>query len=617
MAFAASLRRRLLGEPIPNSRAHHERLIIPVGLAVFASDALSSVAYSTDEVMHVLARSGPQALAISFPIALAIAVLMAIVVFSYRQTIKGYPEGGGTYIVSSQNLGRTAGLVAGGSLMADYVLTVAVSVSSGVAAVVSMAPQVQPYGVPLALAFIGFLTIMNLRGLKESGLAFTGPTFIFIGLALALILTGLVTGLGRPAEPVHPLAHAGSSAVTLLVLLRAFAAACTAMTGTEAIADGVQAFQEPSAKNANRALMLMAIILMALFVGISWSAVHFGLTPMRIEEPGFKTIMAQLAERLWGIGPGFYALQIFTAGILFLAANTAFADFPRLTSFLARDRFLPRSLASQGDRLVFQNGIVLLAVLAAVLVAAFQADTHLLVPLYAVGVFICFTLSQAGMARKLWRESRRAEACISGFGSLITFIVAGVLLVTKAPEGAWIILVTVLVLVMMFRFIRRHYDSIDAELRNSEPATAPTSSIVVIVVPRLHRGVREAIDYARLLGGDVRGVHVGLSEASRQALRADWSACGPDMPLIMLDSPYRSLIGPILEYVDQLRKDEPNAAITVIVPQAVPKNPWQRLLHADAGKALVRELGERRGVVVTSLRYFFDDDAELKSAARA
>ncbi len=607
MAFAANLRRRLLGEPIPNSRAHHERLIIPVGLAVFASDALSSVAYSTDEVMHALARSGPEALQITFPVALAIAVLMAIVVFSYRQTITAYPKGGGTYIVSSQNLGQTPGLVAGASLMADYVLTVAVSVSSGVAAVVSMAPGVQPYGVPLALTFIAFLTLMNLRGLKESGLAFTGPTYIFVGLALALIVTALIQGLGRPAEPVSAAAHTGSSALTFLVLLRAFAAACTAMTGTEAIADGVQAFREPAAKNANRALLLMAVLLMVLFVGISWSAVHFGLSPMRIEDPGFKTIMAQLAERLWGIGPGFYALQIFTAGILFLAANTAFADFPRVTSFLARDKFLPRSLASQGDRLVFQNGVVLLAVTAAILVFAFQADTHLLVPLYAVGVFMCFTLSQSGMARKLWNEDRRGQSMISGFGALVTFIVAGILLVTKAPEGAWIILVTVALMVLVFRFIRRHYDSIDSQLRSAEPAVSPTSSVVVIVVPRLHRSVREAIDYARLMGGDVRGVHVGLSDAGREALRADWNSCGPDLPLIVLDSPYRSLIGPILEYVDQLRKDEPNAAITVIVPQAVPRNPWQKLLHADAGRALVRELGERRGVVVTSLRYFFDD----------
>ncbi len=607
MALATSLRRRILGDPIHNRHAHHERLLIPVGLAVFASDALSSVAYSTDEVMHVLARSGPEALALAFPISLAIAVLMAIVVFSYRQTINAYPLGGGTYIVSSQNLGRIPGLVAGGSLMADYVLTVAVSVSSGVAAVVSMAPQVQLYGVPLALAFIGFLTLMNLRGLKESGLAFTGPTFIFILLAAGLIVTGLIQGIGRPSEAVHAAGHGGPAApLTFFVLLRAFAAACTAMTGTEAIADGVQAFREPAAKNANRALAVMAVLLMFLFIGISWSAVHFGLAPMRIDEPGFKTIMAQLAERLWGIGPGFYALQIFTAGILFLAANTAFADFPRVTSFLARDRFLPRSLASQGDRLVFQNGIVLLSVISAILVIAFQADTHLLVPLYAVGVFMCFTLSQAGMAKRLWGLGQRVRASISGFGTVVTFLVAAILLVTKAAEGAWIILVTVAVLVMLFLFIRRHYDSMDRVLRDSEPASEPVSSIVLIVVPRLHRGVREAINYARLMGGDVRGVHVGLSEGARELLREDWSTCGPDLPLIMLDSPYRSLIQPILDYVDQLQRDEPKAAITVIVPQAVPRNLWQKLLHADAGRALVRELGERRGVVVTSLRYFFD-----------
>jgi amino acid transporter len=610
MALATSLRRKIFGSPIHNKRAHHQRLLIPVGLAVFASDALSSVAYSADEVMHVLSKAGPEALGYTFPIAISIAVLMAIVVFSYRQTIKAYPKDGGTYIVSSENLGRPAGLTAGASLMIDYVLTVSVSVSSGVAALISMAPDAQPYGVGIGVLFIAFLTMMNLRGLKESGLAFTAPTYLFIAAVLALIVTGLIQGFGRPDEAIHAGGHFGAQALTPIMILRGFAAACTAMTGTEAISNGVQAFKEPASVNANRTLVIMAVLLMVMFLGVSWMAVHFGAIPMNISEPGYKTVMAQLAERVWGIGPGFYAIQIFTAGILFIAANTAFADFPRLTSYIARDRFLPRSLSSLGDRLVYQNGILLLAVASSIIVVIFQADTHALVPLYAVGVFTAFTLSQSGMAVHIWRERKPgrfpASMLISAVGGTITFIVTCVLMITKFFEGAWVVLVAVPLMVGLFLFVNRHYRSIDKALRDSIPEIVPSSSVILIVVPRLHRGVREAINYARLLGGDIRGVHVGLSESARDRLREDWSACGPDLPLIMLDSPYRSLIQPILDYVDQLQQDEPKAAITVIVPQAVPQNLWQKFLHADAGRALVRELGERRGVVVTSLRYFFD-----------
>ncbi len=615
MALAENLKRVLFGNPISNKLAAHEKLIIPVGLAVFASDALSSVAYASDEIMLVLAGAGPMALRDVFPISIALVLLMVLVVFSYRQTIWAYPEGGGTYIVSSQNLGRFAGLTAGASLMTDYILTVAVSVSSGVAALVSMIPSLQGYTVYLAMGFVAFLGLVNLRGVKESGIAFAIPTYFFVGMVLVLIGAALFRGLGQPTVPIHPQGpvHFGSGGLTFFLMLRAFAAACTAMTGTEAIADGVQAFRAPAARNASRTLMLMAGLLVAMFLGISWSAAHYGIVPMRIEEPGYRTVLAQIGETLFGRGMFFYTLQLATALILLLAANTAFADFPRLSSFLARDRFLPRQLLSLGDRLVYQNGIALLAVASAILVAVFQADTHLLVPLYAVGVFISFTLSQAGMAVRFLRRGatrRVAPGVISVVGSVATGIVAVVLLVTKFHEGAWMIGVTIVALILLFLFIRSHYDSIDAALKAKRPLAARHHQHkALLVVPRMHTGAQQALEYAQLLNVDARALHVVLDEEGAKRLKEDWNKYDSEIPLILLDSPYRSLIDPIVEYIDQLRADDPDMLLTVILPEAVPTSFWARFLHGSAAGRLKARIGQRRGVIVTNVRYFLDAPA--------
>lgn len=601
------LKRAILGIPIATKHAHHERLPKRFGLPVFASDTLSSVAYASEEIMLVLVIAGPIALSYLLPVSMWLAVLMAIVAFSYYQTIHAYPNGGGTYLVSTENLGSGAGKVAGASLLIDYVLTVAVSISSGVSAIVSMYGPAQHYAVAIGVAAVAAIGVVNLRGAKESGVAFAIPTYSFVFMVLALVATCLVKGVGEPHhapdpakfdEPLH--------ALTAFVFLRAFAASCTALTGTEAIADGVQAFRPPEAKNASQTLIMMVVLLLTMFIGLSWSAQHYGIVPLHPTEPGFKTVVAQLAEKMWGIGPGFYALQIATALILFLAANTAFADFPRLSSFIAKDGYLPRQLTSLGDRLVFNNGIVTLAVLAVALIIGYHADTHSLIPLYAMGVFISFTLSQAGMTVKWYRSGvRNWKMIVSGVGTITTFTVMVILLVTKWSEGAWIIVVALAVILFVFARIRKHYDYLAGAM-----ALAPTDQpgnpnmTVLLLVPRVHRGILQAIGYARQLAHDCRALHVTLDPASVSEVKHSWSTYAGDLPLVILESPYRSLTEPILQYVDQTLEESPETMITVIVPQAVPKYPWHSFLHSNVAERLKKELGSRKNVVITNVRYF-------------
>ncbi|MDI9635552.1 APC family permease [Geitlerinema splendidum] len=553
MSTFSQLKKVLFGKPIASKHAHHERLAIPIGLAVFASDAISSVAYSTEEIMHVLAPTGLiDAYYKLIPVALALTILMLIVGFSYFQTIAAYPKGGGTYLVSTENLGSGAGRIAGASLLLDYVLTVAVSISSGTAAVVSMMPAAQPYMVQIGIGAVAILCLVNLRGAKESGLAFALPTYAFILALLALIAHAISSRIGQPMTPPDLSKYEGTAktltAVNLFILLKAFAASCTALTGTEAIADGVQAFKEPAAKNAQKTLALMIALLITLFVGVTYASMHIGLTPMSPSEDGFKTVLAQLASHQWGEGFGYSFLLISTAMILFLAANTAYADFPRLCSFVAKDGYLPRQLTTLGDRLVFQNGIIILSALAAILIFIFDADTHSLIPLYAMGVFISFTLSQLGMARRFTKERKqrdyrfakekeageyvdqkahkrvhfrfRVKSLICGFGGLVTGGVTLILLVTKWSEKAYLVVFALAALLLMFRGIKGHYNYLAKKLTVQPTDALPEmKTATLLLVPRVHKGILKAIKYALVSSPDTRALHIALSPEEPKKLR--------------------------------------------------------------------------------------------------
>lgn len=610
MSVLTQLKRALFGKPIHRKHAHHERLPKVFGLPVFASDALSSVAYASEEILLVLRLAGPAALAFLFPTSLWLGVLMIIVGFSYYQTIQAYPKGGGTYLVSTENLGAKAGQVAGAALLIDYVLTVAVSISSGVQALTSMAPNLKPYGVAIGVGAIALLAIANLRGAKESGLLFAIPTYSFVVCVLALISIAIAKTWGQP--PIAPAAfappHGHWEPIGAFLLMRAFAASCTALTGTEAIADGVQAFRAPEAKNASQTLAIMIGLLLTMFLGISYVAQHYGIVPIPASQEGSMTVLAQLCYNVFDQTKPwfFFALLGATATILFLAANTAFADFPRLSSFIARDGFLPRQLMSVGDRLVFQNGIILLALAAMILIVVYHADTHSLIPLYAIGVFISFTLSQAGMTVKWFRSGERNyKMFINAFGTLVTLVVTGILAVTKFTEGAWLILVAMSGMLFVFSRIKKHYTYLSNELSlTANDGLRDLKTTAILLVPRLHRGILHAISYARTFASDVRAIHVTLDPANTQQIKEDWNKFGADIPLVILESPYRSLIEPVIDYIDETIEEEPNAMITVIVPQAVPKRWWHGILHNNAAIPLKLALASRKNVVITNVRYF-------------
>lgn len=608
MGFFSALKRLLFGAPIASSRAHHERLPKIFGLPVFASDAISSVAYATEEILLVLLLAGSAAIVDVIYIAIAISVLIGIVIFSYVRTIYAYPQGGGGYRVSSDNLGSKAGRVAGAALLIDYVLTVAVSVSSGILAIVSAFPALGPYTIQLGLVAIALMAFVNLRGTKESGLVFAIPTYAFVFMLLLMIVMGLIAAANGevPSGPVRELHHGTQHAMGLWLILRAFSAGCTALTGIEAIADGVGAFKEPAAKNASQTLMMLGVILATLFIGVSWLAVQFKVVPMEVGSEGFKTVLAQISEQIFGNGAMFYSLQIGTMAILILAANTAYADFPRLCSFIAKDGFLPRQLSNLGDRLVFQNGIILLSVAAGSLIWVFNGDTHALIPLYAVGVFTSFTLSQAGMVVRQMRLKSAKWAIIgSTIGMVITCLVGVVIFVTKFEEGAWLILVACTVLMFVFWQIRKHYNYLAKSLNVEATETLPKlDTTVLLLVPRIHKGVLQAIAYAKSLSHDCRAIHISGDPSSLDSFKQDWSRFGGEIPLVILESPYRSLVEPLMEYIDEAVGEKPDHLLTVVVPQAVPKYWWQTVLHNNSALPIKVALGSRKNVVVTSIRYF-------------
>jgi amino acid transporter len=600
-----SLKRFLVGQPIPSHLAHHERLSKVTGLAVLSSDALSSVAYATDFILATLVVAGLGAFVYAVPISFVIAALLAIVAFSYRQTIHAYPTGGGAYIVAKENIGDNAGLIAAASLLVDYTLTVAVSISAGVLAITSALPQLHAYRVELCLAFLAILTVGNLRGIRESGRIFAVPTYFFVFSVAVLLAAGIyryLAGQIVPVEVALPPTE-GHQPLTVFLLLTAFANGCTAMTGVEAVSNGVPAFHPPESKNASATLIAMATLAIFMFVGITVLAHAYKVVPTAAESG-----ISQLGRAIFG-GPNilYYLLQAGTTLILVLAANTAYADFPRLASIVSRDRYLPRQFMNQGDRLAFSNGILVLSTFAAILIVAFRGDTQSLLPLYMIGVFVSFTLSQAGMVIH-WRKTREAgwktSAFINGFGALVTGIVLIIVAVTKTLEGAWIVLLLIPLIVMLFKATHRHYQHVASELtlKGYQPQ-ARLHNTVLIPIGGLQRAVVEALRYAETLSDDVRAIYVDVNSAQTEQLRRDWAAWGGRVQLVVLPSPFRSLMEPLLEYIEQAADEKANDYVTVILPEFVPARWWQHLLHNQTSLLIKGALLFRPNIVVTSVPF--------------
>ena len=597
------MKRWLVGAPMPLAQARHERLGKSVALAVFASDPLSSVAYATEEILLVLMLAGAAALSYSMPIGAAIAILIAVVITSYRQTIAAYPRGGGAYIVSKENLGIHAGLVAGASLLIDYVLTVAVSVAAGVAAITSAVPTLHPYRVWMGVLAVVFIAVVNLRGIRESGKLFAAPTYLFVVSMLAMVVYGVAgTLLGFvTAAPYVP--HApGLEGVGVLLLLRAFASGCTALTGVEAVSDGLPAFKPPEAHNARIVMLWLGIISITLFVGITYLAYTIGIIPREGE-----TVVSQLARTIFGSGVLYYEIQLATTLILLLAANTSFADFPRLAYFLARDRYIPRQFANQGDRLVFSNGILILSGFAALLLIVFQGETHALIPLYAVGVFISFTLSQSSMVRRwltLKEDGWWWRVWISGMGAVVTGGVMVTIAATKFAHGAWLVIVLIPTLIFVFVLIHRHYDEVAAQLSMEDMADpVPMTNTVLVLVGDLHRGVVRAVQYAQTLSPAAKAVFVETDPERTKRLEERWGRWEMGIPLVVLSSPYRSLLSPLLDYVDRIHASDPQRVVTIILPEFIPARWWQQMLHNQTALLVKGALFFRKNVVVTDVPY--------------
>jgi amino acid transporter len=600
------LKRVLVGRPIPTSLDQHERLSRVTGLAVFASDALSSVAYATEAILLVLVAAGPAALGASLPIALAIAALVAIVVTSFRQSILAYPKGGGAYVVTRENLGRYPSLVAGAALLIDYVLTVAVSTAAGIDAITSAIPPLYLHRVTLCVAGVLAIAVANLRGVREAGRLFAGPTYLFVGAYVAMIAWGLVLWFRGEAGPAAEAGGPGVEALTLFLALRAFASGCAALTGIEAVSDGVPAFRTPEAQNARQVLAALGLILIVLFVGLTVLVYVFHVVPVAGE-----TTNSQLARRVFGLSPFYYLVQGVTALILVLAANTSFADFPRVASFLARDGFVPRQFANRGDRLAYSNGILILTVLSVGLLVVFQGDTHALIPLYAVGVFLSFTLKQASMVR-YWLRRRQpgwvAGVSVQAVGATATGLVMMIIAVTKFTHGAWIVVVLIPTLVVAFVTVRRHYDQVARQLSIDGAEAEPplTAHVVLVLVGDVHRGVLRAVRYARALSTDARGVYVEITPEQTRRVEERWARFAAGMPLVVLRSPYRSVAGPLLEYLDHLQRQVSDQLVTIILPEFIPARWWQHLLHNQTALLIKGALLFRKGVIVTNVPYHLE-----------
>ncbi|HLZ35948.1 MAG TPA: APC family permease [Nitrospira sp.] len=600
------LKRWLVGDPLKTAQASHERLSKTLALAIFSSNAISSVAYATEEILLVLVLAGTAAVAWSIPVSFAILFLTAVLTISYRQIIYEYPGGGGAYVVSKANLGELPALVAAGALMIDYILTVAVSVAAGIAAITSAVPSLFPHREALGLLAIIFIVIMNLRGVRESGRFFAFPTYFAIG-ALGLMVTigtiqSFFTPATAPAAP-SPSLHGEIEGLTLFLVLRAFAAGCSAVTGMEVISNGVKAFRHPESKNAATTMIWMSAILATLFMGISWMAYHYGILPKEDE-----TVVSQLARLTFGTGAIYYTVQIGTMLLLILAANSAFAGFPHLSSILARDGYMPHQMATFGDRLVFSNGILILGFLACMLFAFFHGDTHALIPLYAIGVFVSFTLSQAGMVKR-WLIKKgvhwRKKLAVNGIGAVTTGIATVIIATTKFVHGAWIVFLLVAILILMFRGIRSHYKAVAEQVSLSRDARPPRPrrNLVIIPIGGVNRSVIRAVDYARSRAGEIRAILVDVDKEETALVEMQWAQWGCGVPLIVVPSPYRSILGSILNYIEEQRQKDPDCWITVVIPEILPARWWQNILHNQRALMLKAALLFKDRVVLTDVPF--------------
>ena len=610
----SALKRFFIGKPIASSEDAHHRLSKKIALPVFASDAISSTAYATEEILIVflsLAAVGMTAFDNLVPISILVILLLAIVVSSYRQTIYAYPKGGGSYVLSRENLGRSPSLVAGASMLVDYILTVAVSVAAGVAAIVSAFQDLVPYRVELCIGFIIIVTLANLRGIKESGALFAPPTYLYVLSLASLIVVGLYKVYFQDLGPIdHSDAYAqellsGQKTLTLFFFLKAFSSGAVALTGIEAVADGVPAFEKPEAKNASKTLMWMAVILGTSFFGLSVLAQK--IQPIKDHEGEIKiTALAQMAEQVYG-GRNifFYITQFATFGILILAANTAYADFPRLSSIIARDNYLPRQLMNRGDRLVFSNGIIFLGIAASVLVISFGGIVNALIPLYAVGVFTGFTLSQFGMLvrhRKLKEPGWQMRAFFSGVGALTTFFVAGIVVVVKFTDGAWIPAVVIPTMMVIFLAVNRHYTRVRSFLQIEEGYVAPRRThTVLVLVGSVNKGVLQAVKYAESLRPDrLLALSVVGSPEEKAKISDDWAKYGMTTELETLTDDFRNLTDTIVTHINRIDDEDSDDIITVVIPEFVTalRSQW---LHNQSALAIKARLLYRKNTVVTSV----------------
>lgn len=599
-----------VGRPLPTEAEKNERLTKIKALAVFSADAISSSAYATEEILIVLVAAGTLGLTYAVPVAFGIATLLAVVSFSYRQTVHAYPHGGGSYTVSKENLGTQAGLIAASALLIDYILTVAVSVAAGVAAITSAIEPLLPYRVEICLVFIALVTLINLRGIRESGTIFAIPTYLFILSLTAVIILGVIRVLlgWGPAMPMQPApVEEFLEPASIFLVLHAFAAGSVAMSGTEAISNGVPAFQPPESKNAAITLTWMSSILGFFFVGVTFLADKFGAMPSDTE-----TIISQVGRAVLGNGVGYGVFQVATMLILVLAANTSFADFPRLSSILARDGFMPHQMSFRGDRLAFSNGIIILGLIAGILTIIFGGSTHAMIPLYAVGVFISFTLSQSGMVRHWWKsreEGWRKSIVINAFGALLTGIVLVVVGSVKFLLGAWMVLLLIPLIVWMFNSIHRHYEHVRQQLNpppGDQTQFLPRRKVVVVPVGDFNQASLRALAFARTLSEHPVALHVIFEDSNIDAIRKKWAEWGNGTELVMLESPYRSFNEPLLVYVDELHRHNPDAYITVVLPEFIPAHWWEHALHNQTALRLKAALLFRRNVVTINVPYHLE-----------
>jgi len=628
------IKRVLIGKPFPTSQEIHERLDKVRALAVFASDPISSNAYATEAIMSVLIVLGSGALRLTLPLALGVATLVLMVIFSYIQTILHYPDGGGAYTVAKDNLGQFPSLLAGGALLTDYILTVSVSVAAGVRALTSAVPEIHEYRVFIALIAIALITWVNLRGVRESGTIFAIPTYAFVGGVLVTIAFGMARYIGIfGLEPLPSFHESVPATVSLAgfayiwLLLRAFAGGCTALTGIEAISNGVKAFKPPESHNAAKTMVAMGAIAMSLFVGITFLSTRMHLVPL---EEGGESILSQMTRQIAGTGILYYWVQIFTALILFLAANTGYQDFPRLSSFLAKDGFLPRWMQNRGDRLVFSSGILVLAVISSIIVVVFQADEIAMLPLYALGVMMSFTLSQAGMSHLMskvgqlkpgesahtdnteihYERNWRWKRVLNLVGSFTTGVVFIILLATKFIDGAWIVALAIPLLVALFYSIKNHYIKVSISLSTkafSEEDLMDVADVAIVPIADVHRGTLRALQYAKLIASDVRAVCVATSPDVHERLERRWARFPKltrGIQLVIIDYDYRDILAPLVDYVDRVNRLEfDDQLVTIVIPEFVPEETMATMLHNQTANILRRELRNREDIIVIDVPY--------------